>query len=84
VGGGCGGGGGVGGWGLPPGGPLLLGERGELDGLRARADAVRRCCRRAARRLLGERGTWDCCCPVPTPATGSASRRLADLLGRSR
>ena len=61
----------------------LLAERGDLDGPTGTARPGRRRRRGAAERLAGcwpSAATWTGCAPGPTPATGHAALRLAELL----
>ena len=66
---------------MPPSGwPTLLAERGDLDGLRARADAGDGDAARRLAGLLAERGDLDGLRARADAGDGDAARRLAELL----
>ena len=67
--------------GTPPGRLAeLLAERGDLDGLRARADAGDESAAGSWPICWPSAATWTGCAPGPTPATSYAAWRLAELL----
>jgi hypothetical protein len=65
----------------------LLAERGDLDGLRARADVGDNHAARALAKLLADRGDLDGLRARADAGDGDAARRLPDLMaeqGRGR